>query len=181
MYIAPIMNLEQPEYNFCQKCGGTVALVPCEGRARPVCGACGHIAYFNPIPATCQVVSNGDTVLLTRRAVDPGKGLWCLPGGFVEWGEAAEEAARRELREETGIIAEEMSLIGIYSSIAEPDRHVVLIAFEADRWHGDAVPGDDADEVGWFGMEELPPLAFAAHRQVLDEISGRGSRENTCG
>ena len=164
------MKLELPEHNYCSFCGAPIDLMFHEGRERHVCKACGHVVYINPIPAACQVVLNRRKVLLTLRAVDPKKGMWCLPGGFIEWGESPEDTAKRELFEETGITAEELSLIGIYSSISGIHRHVLLLAYYVPKWTGEPVAGDDADDVKLFAFDEIPPLAFKVHRQVLDTI-----------
>ena len=111
------MKPELSEYNYCNICGGKVDILYHEGYRRPVCTSCGHVFYINPVPAVCQVILNDSKVLLVLRAADPKKGRWCLPGGFVEWGENPEDGAKRELFEETGITAEEHSLIGVCDSI----------------------------------------------------------------
>jgi len=100
------MKLELPGYMYCPVCGNPVEVITHEGRRWPVCGSCGYVIYINPIPATCQVVLNGREILLTLRGAEPHKGEWCLPGGFIEWGESPEEGAKRELFEETCITAE---------------------------------------------------------------------------
>ncbi|HDY88800.1 MAG TPA: NUDIX domain-containing protein [bacterium] len=164
------MKLELPDYNYCPMCGEPVNISHREGRERPVCKSCGHIVYINPIPAACQVVLNERKVLLTLRAFDPQKGMWCLPGGFIEWGECPEDGAKRELYEETGITAQELSLIGVYDSITGTKRHVLLIAYLILNWDGEPAAGDDADEVRWFGIKEIPQLAFKVHQQVLDDL-----------
>ena len=135
-----------------------------------MCGSCGHVIYVNPMPATCLVVLNERKLLLTLRGVEPHKGEWCLPGGFIEWSESPEEGAKRELFEETCITAEKFSLIGVYDSITRTDRHVLLVAYRVLAWSGEPAPGDDADDVRWFGGNEIPPLAFDAHRRVLEDV-----------
>ncbi len=146
-----------------------------EGFIRPVCTDCGLPVYVNPYPATCQVVRREGSVLLVHRSIDPKRGWWCLPGGFIEWGEHPEEAAKRELCEETNITAKEFSLIGVYDSITGARRHVLLVAYEATAWHGNPMPGDDDDEIAWHPIESLPPLAFSSHDRVLEDI--RDGRE----
>ena len=161
------MKLELPEFRFCPLCGASVELQNKEGRNRPICATCGHIIYVNPIPAAALVVFDGEKVLLTLRDVEPHKGEWCLPGGFIEWGESPEEGARRELFEETGITAGDLSLVGAYSSISGTRRHVLLVAYKALSWTGEAFAGDDASEVRWYNLNEIPPLAFRVHEQAL--------------
>ncbi len=142
---------------------------PTEGRERPVCSRCGHIVYINPIPAAAVVLIDRGRVLLTLRDVAPKKGEWCLPGGFVEWGEGAADAAARELLEETGICAGELSLVGVYDSVTGPRLHVLVVAFRALSWTGEPRPGDDAADVAWFSVDSAPDLAFDVHTTALAE------------
>jgi 8-oxo-dGTP diphosphatase len=169
-------KLELPEFNFCPICGKPVKVVQSEGRNRPVCISCGHIIYVNPYPAVALVVLNDDKVLLTLRSIDPHHGEWCLPGGFIEWGESPEEGARRELLEETAITAGKISIIGAYDSITSVKRHVLLLAYRVDDWQGEPSAGDDAGEVGWFEIGKTPPLAFIVHEKVLADVVKAGDR-----
>ena len=79
------MKLELPEYHYCPQCGAPITLQITEGRYRPVCTTCGHIIYVNPFPATTLVVLDQRELLLTLRGVEPHRGEWFLPGGFLEW------------------------------------------------------------------------------------------------
>ncbi|MBI3096755.1 MAG: NUDIX hydrolase [Planctomycetes bacterium] len=128
-----------------------------------------------PIRVTVDIViftirSSRLHVLLVRRGLAPFKGQWAIPGGFVREGETLEQAALRELREETGV--DEVYLEQLYS-FGDPGRdprgRVVTIAYFALISSDRAVPvaGTDAAEAGWFPMQSLPPLAFD-HRRILD-------------
>jgi len=109
-------------------------------------------------------------VLLIKRASPPHQGEWALPGGFINLDESLEEGARRELEEETGVSG--VYLEQLYT-FGQPDRdpreRVITVAYYA------LIPSDkieiraatDAEGVGWFGMEELPALAFD-HQEILD-------------
>lgn len=163
------MKLKLPEYSFCPRCGGTIGLLEYEDRLRPVCNACGHVIYVNPVPATCQTVLKDGSVLLVLRAVEPSRGMWCLPGGFIEWGESPLEAAKRELAEETALAAETLVLTGVYDSITEVSRHVLLVSYLIPEWQGVPEAGDDAAEIRWFPLEKIPPLAFKVHEQALGD------------
>jgi len=169
------MKVGLPEINYCPLCGGSVELKNREGRMRPVCGACGHIVYVNPVPAAALVLLRGDRVLLALRSVEPQKGMWCLPGGFLEWGESPEEGAKRELLEETGLSAGNFSLIGAYDSVTGRRLHVLLIAYRVLSWTGEPVPGDDVSEVRWFDIDAVPPLAFTVHEKALADALGKGN------
>ena len=90
--------------SHCHFCGNLLISKFIEGRQRRYCQLCERPIYENPIPATCLVVVNGrNQILLVKRDVSPKKGQWCLPGGFIELGEAPEQGALRELAEETGL------------------------------------------------------------------------------
>ncbi len=172
--IFPRMELKLPPIEYCPSCGGHVEPIPREGRIRPVCGSCGFVVYVNPYPAACAVVFSGNRILLTKRSIEPKFGEWCLPGGFVEWGEPPDEAARRELEEETGLVAGRLDLVGAYSSISGECRHVLLLGYLAREWSGEPRAGDDASDVAWYDFDKLPHLAFTAHDQVVADVRGSG-------
>ena len=117
-----------------------------------------------PTPAAGVVCLRGGEVLLIRRGKPPRHGEWSLPGGRIEWGETAAQAALRELREETGVTAELLGLLDVVDGLFKgPDgaleRHYLLVDYAA-RWiSGEPVAGDDAAEARFW------PLA-AAIRQV---------------
>jgi len=173
------MNVELPEIRYCPRCGGPVALKDTEGRDRPVCLSCGHIVYVNPVPAAALLVMEGGNILLILRAVEPKKGEWCLPGGFIEWGESALEGGRRELFEETGVRAGEMSLVGIYDSVTVARLHVLVAAFRVRSWTGQPTAGDDASDVRWFPVDSIPKLAFDMHERAIGDLREMMNREDT--
>ncbi len=168
------MKIDLPEYNYCPICGGEVSLRESEGRVRPVCKACGHIIYVNPAPAVALVLLDGSRVLLTLRSVEPKKGWWCLPGGFLEWGEGPEEGGLRELREETGLDGGDLTILGAWDSVSGEKLHVLVVAYRVGMWTGKIVPGDDAAEVRWFDADDIPPLAFEVHKKALAAALERG-------
>jgi 8-oxo-dGTP diphosphatase len=113
------------------------------------------------------------SVLLIQRAREPFAGAWALPGGFVESGERVNEAAARELAEETAIDAGELELLGVYDTPGRDPRGPtvsVVYLLRCDR-ELDASGGDDAGDARWFGLSELPPLAFDHAAIVADAIS----------
>lgn len=112
-----------------------------------------------PIPAAGVVCFRGDEVLLIRRGAPPREGEWSLPGGRIEFGERAADAALRELREETGCEGE---IVGLIDVVDGPigDRHYVLIDY-AVRWTaGEPMAGDDAREARFVTAAELPALGL---------------------
>ena len=152
---------------FCSQCGSRLDVRPAAGRDRPVCPGCGYIVYLNPAPSVAAILHSGGRVLLVRRGVEPGKGLWGLPGGFVEFGETLEQAVIREVQEETGLLCAPRQLIAARSVIGGYYGDVIVICYAADELSGLEVAGCDADEVGRFALTDLPPLAFETHRNFL--------------
>ena len=109
-----------------------------------------------PIPAVGVVCLRGDEVLLIRRGTPPRQGEWSLPGGRIEPGERALEAALRELREETGVEAEITGLIDVVDGLfPEIGRHYVLIDYAARWLSGEPAAGDDAVEARFVPLDEI--------------------------
>lgn len=138
------------------------------GRPRDVCGECGRVAYRNPLPVAAAVVLNDRReVLLVRRRNEPHAGMWCLPTGFAELGETIEEAALRELHEETGVVGKTHRLLVAHSLSDDSYGDLLFICFEVTKTGGTEVPGDDAEALSYFPFEEHPPLAFEAHTEAV--------------
>jgi 8-oxo-dGTP diphosphatase len=112
-----------------------------------------------PVAAAGVVCFRGDDVLLIRRGAPPREGEWSLPGGRIEWGERAADAALRELREETGCEAEIAGLVDVVDGLME-ERHYVLIDYAARWLSGEPRAGDDAREARFFSPEELTTLVL---------------------
>lgn len=112
-----------------------------------------------PTPAVGVVCLRGDEVLLIRRGKPPRMGQWSLPGGRIEPGERATDAALRELMEETGVTARITSLLDVVDGIfPEADRHYVLIDYAAEWLSGEPVAGDDALEARFIPLAEAEAL-----------------------
>ena len=115
------------------------------------------------------IVRDGNRVLLVKRKNNPFKGKWALVGGFVEYGEKVEEAAKRECREETGLEVELERLVGVYSDPnRDPRGHVVSICFLARVVGGKLKAGSDAREAKFFKKIPWNELAFD-HAQILKD------------
>lgn len=122
---------------------------------------------MNPIPAVGVVCIRDDDVLLIRRGTPPRLGEWSLPGGRIEPGERAVDAALRELREETGVKAEIVGLIDVVDGLF-PGRHYVLIDFAARWTSGEPVAGDDAAEAAFFPLEQaIARVEWAETRRII--------------
>ena len=112
-----------------------------------------------PVPCAGVVCLRGDQVLLIRRGRPPKQGEWSLPGGRIEPGERALDAALRELREETGVEAEITGLLDVVDGVfPEAGRHYVLIDYAARWLSGEPVAGDDAAEARFLALDEVDAL-----------------------
>jgi 8-oxo-dGTP diphosphatase len=112
------------------------------------------------------------SVLLVARAHEPYAGAWALPGGFVEQDERIVEAAARELAEETGVSAGELTLLGVYDTPGrDPRGWTVSVTYHGSvEQRLQARGGDDASEAAWFALDALPPLAFD-HAQIVADAA----------
>jgi ADP-ribose pyrophosphatase YjhB (NUDIX family) len=143
-------------------CGAALGQQHRAGKLRPVCPACGHIVFFDPKVAVVIFIVQEDKILLVKRAVDPGKGRWAFPAGFVDAGEDPKEAARREILEETGLEIEIAHLIDVFPRTADDGGTAdIIIAYAAHITGGALHPDDDAEAVAWFTSHDLPELVFA--------------------
>ncbi len=146
------------------------SLVVPEGdtRERLVCGTCGHIAYDNPKIVVGSVVAHAGEVLLCRRAIEPRRGYWTLPAGFMEHGETAAEGAAREAMEEALAAIAIEGLLGVYSI---PRIGQVQLMFRA-RFEGEPRfgAGPESEAVGLFAWDAIPweALAFPSVHWALE-------------
>lgn len=145
------------DHSYCHRCGNPMSERNVGGALRPACDSCGAVVFFDPKLAVVVIVSREDKILMVKRDIEPMLGRWSFPSGYVDRGEVVEEAAVREVREETNVEIELDRLLGVYSSLDAP---VVLVAFGASVRCGVAAAGDETQAVGWFPSNELPPLPF---------------------
>ena len=155
---------------FCHFCGHPLMQKSLDGQARLFCQNCDVPIYENPVPATCLVtVDDQKRLLLVKRSVDPKKGFWCLPGGFMELQETPEAAGLRELHEETGLTGKIDRLLGVVSNDSSNYDTVLMVGFLVQTWRGQLIAGDDADAADWFDYPDLPEIAFDSHRKFITQ------------
>lgn len=160
---------------FCPLCGSDlrVEAVPPDHREQSVCTRCGFVFYLNPKLVAGTIPEQDDRVLLTRRSINPGRGLWTFPGGFVDFGETVTDAAVRETFEETGLRVELTGLHNVYTYPGAP----VIIVYTARVVEGTITTCHENDCVEWRALSEIPwdDLAFPSTREALREwVAARG-------
>jgi ADP-ribose pyrophosphatase YjhB (NUDIX family) len=130
-----------------------------DNRERLVCPDCEYVAYENPKVVVGVVATWENKLLMCRRAIEPRRGYWTLPAGFMELGESPEEGAAREAWEEARASLEIMDLLAVYSL-----RHIsqLQLFFRARLLSPDVAAGPESEEVGLFAFDSLPAdeLAF---------------------
>ncbi len=164
------------EFRFCPVCGQ-----PLEPRVlklgepmRLVCtsAVCGFVFYLDPKVAVGTIIRMpDDRIVLVKRAIEPGFGLWVFPGGYVDRGEDVRLAAVREAREEAGIEVRLGELVGIYSYAGSPP---VVIVYRASWLGGELAVDDENSEIRAFTAADLPwnELAFRSTREALRDYLG---------
>src|ERR1700693_1195893 len=153
--------------HYCVLCGTELVARGGEGRGGEGCPRDDFVLWHDPKVTTAVVIEADGGVILGRRAIEPGMGLWCLPGGFVNDDEDPWEAAARECMEEICAVVVLTRLIGVYHIPKRSAPSMVGIAYQARLADGSRPsPGAEMLEVGVFPLDTMPPLAFPSHQQV---------------
>ena len=163
--------MTEVEYRFCPACGGSLAarLLKAGEPERLVCGACGFVFYMDPKVAVGTIIRTADNrLVLVRRAIEPGYGLWVFPGGYVDRGEEITTAALREAREECGLDVRLDRLVNVYSYKGGAP---IIIVYSATMIGGELCNDDECLEARLFRPEEIPwaELAFRSTGEALRE------------
>lgn len=165
--------------HYCVNCGAPLVPREIEGRMHEACPNDDFVLWRDPKVVTSVVVVHDGRVVLGRRAIEPGQGLWCLPGGFVNHDEDPLAAARRECLEEIGAHVEITRLLGVYHIAKSTAPSMVGVAYEARLANGARLEaGVEMSAVDLYAGDDMPELAFPSHRWVLDEyFKSRASQE----
>jgi ADP-ribose pyrophosphatase YjhB (NUDIX family) len=164
---------------FCPRCAAPlVEKIPeLDTRPRRVCPKCAFVVYFNPKVAAGTVPVRDGRVALIRRGIEPSRGLWSWPCGYVEIDETVEAGALRETHEESGLVVRLGKLLGPYSYPVEAaagptaTTGLVILSWTTAAVDGDLVAGDDAVDAAWFDVDKIPwtELAFDSSRRALED------------
>lgn len=158
------------EVKFCIRCGNLLNYEERAGRMRPVCHNCGWIYFPDPKVAVAGVIESDGKILFVRRAVNPFKGRWTLPAGFVDAGEAPADALMRECLEEIGLNVQVEELLDVLFGQEHPGGSHILIVYKLSILDGELFAGDDVDMADFFDPTEPPPTAFSTTHQILQHF-----------
>ena len=154
---------------YCSNCAEKNSFEFIEGMQRYHCKKCNIIHYQNPKPTATLICPKDDSILLVKRAFEPAKGAWSLPGGFMELNETPNDAAIRELKEETNLYGTVVKLLGHCSHFNSVFGDILLLGIEMkiNDWNT-LKAGDDASDAKFFNYKKHPPLAFECHNKILN-------------
>jgi len=168
-------NQEVEAYRHCPYCATLLILEEQGNKLRPVCPACGFIHYKNPASAVVILILDGDRVLLGKRKGTIGAGKWGTPSGYIEYEEDFLTTAVREVKEETGLDIEVLSIINVESAFISPEVHVFSVYLLANVIGGELVAGDDLEAVDWFPLSgPLPEMAFQPDVDLIKQFARAG-------
>tara|TARA_Y100001970_G_scaffold132135_1_gene162977 strand:+ start:2032 stop:2523 length:492 start_codon:yes stop_codon:yes gene_type:complete len=154
---------------YCNQCGAKNTFSYIDGNNRFHCLKCKTIHYQNPKPTATLICMKDNELLLGKRERNPAKGKWGLIGGFMELNENLEQAALRELYEETQLKGQVIEIIGTTSQFNTVFGDILLIGLlvNIDDW-STLKAGDDISEACFFDINKLPELAFDSHQQLIN-------------
>ncbi|MFB6114930.1 MAG: NUDIX domain-containing protein [Candidatus Nanohalobium sp.] len=168
------------EPSHCPYCGEELGEKHAEGKKRLYCKACDRVIWRNAEPVAAVVMRKGDKILFVKRGIEPGKGKWSLPAGFLEYEEEPEDAAARELEEETGlkVDSDDLQLFEAMNMQRFPGQRLIALIYTIDygKASGEIVAGDDAVDADLWNLEELEDSGeelrehfVSAMREVLEK------------
>ncbi len=155
------------EFAFCPRCATSMITRQVGDKPRRVCPSCDYIYFTDPKVGVGVLVEKDGKILLVRRTMNPEKGKWSIPAGFLDRGENPRETAVREVLEETNCQVEITHLVDVYYNPPEQGGASIFILYQARLLGGEIVAGDDADAAGFFEPDDLPELAFASTRDAI--------------
>jgi ADP-ribose pyrophosphatase YjhB (NUDIX family) len=164
------MHHHDPEFKYCPVCGGKLFKSTLKENEpdRLVCEICDFVFYQDPKVVACSILELNGGIVLLKRGIEPQRGKWVIPGGYVDRGEEVKAAAVRETEEECGLKIRIKDLLGIYSY---PGQIPVVIVYLAQYVGGDLSPKDETLEAQLFGETEIPwkELAFQSTVDALKD------------
>ena len=155
---------------YCSSCANEMILKPFENTNRFFCTNCDRMEFIDPKVVTGVLFTIESEILLIKRNLEPQRGKWTFPAGFVDRGEKVEDAAIREVFEETGYIVELDKLVGVYSQKEDP---IILIVYSGYTVGGERTDNLEVQSIQTFPLDKLPILAFKRDEKIIHEWAER--------
>lgn len=168
----PATATSAPDWvRFCPRCGHTMRTRTVGDKPRRSCPQCDYIYFTDPkVGVGVFVLNAAGEVLLVRRVMNPERGKWSIPAGFLDQGEDPQTTAVREAREETGLDVAITGLIDVYHNPPQAGGASIFVLYRAEARGGTLRAGDDADAVGFFALDDLPELAFNSTQDMIRRL-----------
>lgn len=139
-------------------------------KPRRVCPTCRYVYFTDPKVGVGVAVVEDGRLLLIKRAMNPERGKWSLPAGFIDQGEDPKDAAAREALEETGLIVRIEGVLDVFHNPPGAGGASVFILYRAQIIGGELAAADDAADAGFFALDQLPELAFASTKAAVARL-----------
>ena len=153
------------DYTYCHRCGSRMVRANVAGKSRPKCDDCGAVVFLDPKVAVVVVASLDDKILMVKRDIEPMFGKWAFPSGFVDRFEVVEEAAVREVEEETTVkVRLDEQPLGVYSRRGD---QTIVVAYAATILSGDPTAADETQDARLFPADALPQLVFPYDERII--------------
>lgn len=164
------LSIHEKQYQYCPTCKTKLKRKLIDGRARFFCPACNFIFWDNPKPVVSILLHDGKKVLMLQRANEPLKGYWCLPGGYIDYGETPREAIIRETKEEVSIKLTEVGrLIGVYRIDNDPRGVNIDIIYEGEMKSKAMNLSEEHGKYKFFSAKSLPKKIAYKHREAIED------------
>jgi len=153
------------QIKYCPNCGNKLEN---NNENYQKCDNCNYIHYINPSPAVSILIKDGNKVLLGKRNGKIKNNLWCLPCGFIDFGEDYIAAGVREVKEETGVDVKITKIINVAFNYINPNLNTVVMVLLGECTGGEIKAGDDISEVKRFDYDAFPEMAFQADSHIIE-------------
>ena len=162
-------NPREKEYRYCPSCAAALIYKRIENRMLLACPECSFIFWNNPKPVTSIIIPQNNKILMVQRALAPLTGYWCLPGGYINYGEQPADAAIRETKEETNLVVEVDRLVGVYAIDNDPRGYNIDIIYSGILIAGSVAPNEEVRNCEYFSIDDLPEQIAYKHRAAIND------------
>ncbi len=166
------LSVHEKYYKFCPTCKTPLQRKLIDGKNRIFCPNCNFVFWNNPKPVVSVLLNTNNKILMLKRANEPLKDYWVMPGGYVNYDETPEEAVKRETLEEIGIEVDILGLIGVYRINNDPRGVNIDIIYEGDL-KGQIQLSEEHGKYKFFSINELPEKIAYKHREAIRDWSNK--------